>query len=73
LEKTNGTIIYEQSEILKESEIFYKTLYTKTDSPHDFNMEEFLGNITVQKLSRNQADSLEGLFTFEEISENFRI
>jgi hypothetical protein len=35
-------------------------------------MKEFLGNITVPKLSRNQADSLEGVFTFEETLKNMK-
>ena len=69
LQKDNGTIISEQQEILKEAENFYKTLYQSQDSDLDnIDLEEYVKINDMKTLTDEQANKLEGLLTFEEIS-----
>ena len=69
LQKDDGTVISEQQEILKEAENFYKTLYQSRDSDlEDIDLEEYVKINDMKTLSDDQANNLEGLLTYEEIS-----
>ncbi|MCU7801406.1 MAG: reverse transcriptase family protein, partial [gamma proteobacterium symbiont of Lucinoma myriamae] len=69
LEKEDGTIISEQFEILKEAEMYYNNLYAnRDDSLENIDLEEYIGQNGMIKLTDEQANGLEGLLTFKEIS-----
>ena len=69
LQKDDGTVISEQQEILKEAENFYKALYQSQDSDlEDIDLEEYVKVNDMKTLSDDQATTLEGLLTYEEIS-----
>ena len=69
LQKDDGTVISKQQAILKEAENFYKTLYQSRDSDlDDIDLEEYVKNNDMKTLSDDQANKLEGLLTYEEIS-----
>ena len=69
LEMTDGTILYKQSEILNETENYYKNLYTSKDNILDnIDLEEYIGQQGMNKLTENEANKLEGILTLPEIS-----
>lgn len=72
VERNDGKKVYSQNEILKETETLYKTLYTKVDNTSDFNIEDFLENANVSRLSKTQANDLEGLLSYKEVSETLK-
>ena len=64
LEKEDGTMLTEQRDILKETETFYKHLYSNRDSTLDnVDLDEYIGNNSTNKLKKYQADKLEGILT----------
>ena len=68
LQKDDGTVLIEQNAILKETEQFYKNLYSSRDSElEDINLNEFVGQ-TMKTITDDQANRLEGLLTLKEIS-----
>ena len=69
--KENGEEIYNQDDILYEISNFYKHLYSTSDSvvQDDYDLNEYLKNIEVPKLSDLQAQKLEGQITYSEASE----
>ena len=68
LQKDDGTVLIEQDAILKETEQFYKNLYSSRDSElEDINLNEYVGQ-TMKTITDDQANRLEGLLTLEEIS-----
>ena len=68
LQKDDGTVLMEQNAILKETEQFYKNLYSSRDSElEDINLNEYVGQ-TMKTITDDQAKRLEGLLTLEEIS-----
>ena len=69
LEMTDGTLLNKQSEILSETENYYKNLYTSKDNIlEDDNIGEFIEEQSMNTLNENQANKLEGLLTLSEIS-----
>ena len=73
LELDNGTIITEQNAILKETEIFYKNLYNKfEDQSETIDLETYIDSNLVTKLTEREAEQLEGLLTYSEISKTLK-
>lgn len=73
LEKEDGTILTEQRDILKETETFYKHLYSNRDSTLDnVDLDEYIGNNSMNKLTKDQSDKLEGILTLTEISSTLK-
>ena len=69
LETSDGKILTDQHEILKESENFYKKLYSnKDDTLSEINLREYLQNINLPKLTDNESNQLEGQITLSELS-----
>ena len=69
LETVDGRIITDQHEILKESEVFYKNLYINKDDPlAEINLQEYLKEGDVHKLSDNESNQIEGHLTLSELS-----
>ena len=69
--KDDDTVLTDQSDILKETESFYKKLYeNKDDTLENINIEEYMQNTEMNKLSEQEAINLEGPLTFKEISDS---
>ena len=69
LEKDDGTVIYEQNELLEETKQFYKNLYEK----RHMNIIDIDVLVNHQKkLSDIQRDSIEGNITFREAADALR-
>ena len=69
LETSDGKIFTDQHAILKESENFYKKLYSnKDDTLSEINLREYLQNINLPKLTDNESNQLEGQITLSELS-----
>ena len=69
LELSNGTKINKQEDILAETKSFYENLYkSKDDDLEDIALEEYMKEIKMTKLSKEQANNIEGLLTYKEIS-----
>ena len=69
LEKEDGSIIYEQDELLDETKQFYETLYHKRDT---LSIDlDVLVNYQ-KKLTDNVKESLEGLITYREAGESLK-
>ena len=69
LETSNGKILTDQHEILKESENFYKNLYSNKDEAlSEINLREYLQNVDLPKLTDDEANQLEGQITLSELS-----
>ena len=70
IKKEDGTIKTDQNEILKETELFYKSLYTRTqDNSDNIEIENYTDSNTVIKLSDNESGKLEGRLSYAEISD----
>ena len=70
VEKEDGTILTDQNEILKETELFYKNLYTKKqDNSDNIEIDNYFENSTIPKLSETESEKLEGLLSYAEISD----
>ena len=68
LEKEDGTNITDQKEILKETELYYKNLYSSRDIELEtVDLDEYIGQ-NMTRLSNKQAEKLEGRLTLQEIS-----
>ena len=68
LECNDGTVIYEQSEILKETKSFYEQLYKKSSVNTITDLHDELYNENIPKLSNLESESLEGNITIKEAS-----
>ena len=69
LERTDNTILNKQSEILSETENYYKKLYTSNDVILDnIYIQEYIEQQTMNTLTENQSNKLEGLLNLSEIS-----
>lgn len=69
LEQEDGTKITDQDEILKETKMFYENLYkSRDDTLDDIDLEEYMKENEVSKLNNEQAIKIEGMLTYEEIS-----
>lgn len=72
LQKDDGTILTDQEAILKETELFYKTLYSSRETDLEtINLNEYVGH-NMKKVTNEQANKLEGLLTLNEISDTLR-
>ena len=69
LERADGTILNKQSEILSETENYYKNLYTSKDDILDnIDIQEYIEQQSMNTLTENQANKIEGLLNLSEIS-----
>ena len=69
LETTEGRIITDQNEILKEAENFYRNLYSNKDYPlSEINLKEYLKDTNLPKLTDNDSKLLEGDITMSELT-----
>ena len=69
LETSDGRIVTDQNDILKESENFYKDLYSNKDDPlAEINLTEYLKNVNLPKLTDNESNQLEGYITLSELT-----
>ena len=72
LQKDDVTVLIELDALLKETEQFYKNLYSSRDSElEDINLNEYVGK-TMTTITDDHAIILEGLLTLEEISCTFK-
>ena len=68
IKKENGTIINEQAKILNEIKIFYQSLFNSYDQKlENINLNEYLRNYHVNKLTSEQSKTLEGEITLSEL------
>ena len=59
-------IITDQNDILKESELFYKNLYSnKDDTSAEINVKGYLKDLNVPKLTDKESNQLEGTLTLQ--------
>ena len=73
LETADGKIITDQNDILKESELFYKNLFSnKDDTSAEINVKEYLKDLNVPKLTDNESNQLEGTLTLQELTNALR-
>ena len=64
VEKDDGSIIMELTEILKEADLFYRSLYeNKDDILENINLEEYMKDDNMNKLTNEETEKLEGLLT----------
>ena len=71
IEKDDGLITTEQSEILTEMGNFYKKLYENKDNTFDnIDFEDYMKDTKMIKLSDHEAKTLDGLLTYKEISDS---
>ena len=64
VEKEDGSIIMDQKGILEEAEYFYRSLYeNKDDQLKTIDLEEYMKDTNMTKLTNTEADKLEGLLT----------
>ena len=69
LETTEGRIITDQNEFLKEAENFYRNLYSNKDYPmSEINLKEYLKDTNLPKLTDNDSKLLEGDITMSELT-----
>ena len=69
LETSEGHILTDQKEILKEAESFYKNLYSNKDDPLSaINLKEYLKDTNLPKLTDNESKLLEGDITMSELT-----
>ena len=70
IEKEDGSLVTDQKEILKETESFYKCLYSKKNNESEHTeLDSYIDSDAVTKLTNVESEKLEGLLSFAEISE----
>ena len=67
----NGTEVIEQSEIIEEVKMFYKTLYSKRDTL-DIELETIIDPHNFKTLSNEDKSSLENIFSKKECLESLK-
>ena len=68
IKKEIGTIINEQAKILNEIKTFYQSFFNSYDQKlENINLNEYLSNYHVNKLTSEQAKTLEGEITISEL------
>ena len=73
LERSDGTLITDQYEILNEAKLFYENLYSSKDANlTDINLENEFIDYDIPKLSTEESKSLEGLITYEQASQSLK-
>ena len=69
LEKSNGSIINEQTTILREVKTFHENLYSSKDVElTDVDLKHVLSNADIKKLSQDESSLLEGTLTYQEVT-----
>ena len=72
LQKDDGTVLIDQEIILKETELFYKNLYSSRETElENKNLNKYVGH-SMKKITDEQAEKLEGLLTLHEISNTLK-
>ena len=72
LEKEDGTILTDQKDILNETELYYKHLYSNRETElENVDLDEYIGQ-NMNTLTGEQAEKLEGLLTLQEISDTLK-
>ena len=72
LQKDDGTVLIDQEIILKETELFYKNLYSSRETElENINLNKYVGH-SMKKITDEQAEKLEGLLTLHEISNTLK-
>ena len=72
LEKEDGTILTDQKDILNETELYYKHLYSNRETElENVDLDEYIGQ-KMNTLTGEQAEKLEGLLTLQEISDTLK-
>ncbi|MCU7951730.1 MAG: reverse transcriptase family protein, partial [gamma proteobacterium symbiont of Bathyaustriella thionipta] len=72
LQKDDGTFLTEQDTILKETELFYKKLYSSREAElENIDLKEYVGH-HMKTITDEQANKLEGILTLEEISDTLK-
>ena len=66
LKKANGEMVTEQHEIMAEQVKFYKNLYKRKTKFDKYKLNEFIDNVNIPKLSKEDADKCEGMITVNE-------
>ena len=66
--KKDGSIITDKNEIINETKNIYLNLYSFKENISDIDLHCLLSDQDLNKLSKEHADSLEGLLTYEELS-----
>ena len=70
IEKEDGSLVTDQKEILKETESFYKCLYSKKNNESEYiELDSYIDSDAVTKLTNVESEKLEGLLSLAEISE----
>ena len=70
IEKEDGSLVTDQKEILKETESFYKCLYSKKNNESEhIELDSYTDSDAVTKLTNVESEKLEGLLSLAEISE----
>ena len=68
IEKKPGSIITDKNELINETKNIYLNLYSFKENISDIDLHCLLSDQDLNKLSKEHADSLEGLLTYEELS-----
>ena len=66
IELNNGTVITDQTDILKETQCFYQNLYSAPTVHSDINITEALFTFNFYKLTNEESQALEGEITYLE-------
>ena len=73
IEKEDGTIICEQEEVLLETKNFYENLYKSKDNTlEDIDLENYMRDTNMMKITEEESNSIEGLLTYKEITDTLR-
>lgn len=73
IEKDDGSLIFNQSEILNETSCFYEKLYSKNTEEREYDIDNDLKDFNVPKLSDEQALSLEGQINYDQATSTLKI
>ena len=69
IEKRDGSIITDKNEIINETKNVYQNLYaSREDVTCYINLKDLLSENDLNTLTKEEADDLEGLLTYEELS-----
>ena len=73
IEKQDGSVVKETRQIIQETREFYQNLYASQENKiNDTNLNDLLSDQDLHKLTKKQADDLEGMLTYDELSNALR-
>lgn len=73
IEKDNGQLITDQKEILNETKNYYEDLFSsKESSLNDIDLNNYMQDIHIPNLNREESEELEGMLTLKEASRTLR-